>query len=233
MSISDHGPWDEAQALAERLGDTLGPRLVSAYVVGALSHGGHDASAPIELAVIVAGEHVTEDDEHAIAAVRRNAGIPCRLDLLCEADLAPPFEAAREVAPTVVRLADEGVRVHGDDVRETLVRPTRDDLIAYVAHVDEMVRHTLLRDDADEEPAPDALAMLVAMACRHHVFAKESLLIWRPVDAMTAFCLGHHTHPAAPMVRDFARAAGTGADPGHGPAEVASFWRDVHAEILK
>jgi hypothetical protein len=236
MPTSDETAWQDVRAFGDALEAALGPDLRAAYVVDALAHGGYDPdAAPVTVTVVLGDDADPDAAEAAVARARHEittGATRLRCVLLTERDLAGPFSPERETAPEVLRLADEGVRVVGQDLRDAITRPRRDDLLGHIRHYDRMIRDTLLRDDADEPPDGPTLYELTAAACRHHIFVREGLLIWRRADVLTAFGMGYHDHPASRLVGAMLRHGPTGVPHDARLArDVSAFWRSVHEAI--
>jgi len=236
VSPSEEAAWEAARAFGSCVESTLGDQFVSAYVVGSLIHGGFRAgTTPVDVILVLAGDSPALDAEREVHRAARRVTEPSRIRcvLLSERDLAPPYVPERGTAPEVLRLDDEGSRVAGMDLRARLVRPTKKDMLLHARSYARLIEETLLRTDADETPTAFEVFELTATACRHHVFARENLLIWRETDAMMAFCMDPGAHPAAvPFVRDIAT---RGPSLDHVSAaqhqNLISFWRAVHEEI--
>lgn len=233
MPNPDETAWNDVRALGDALEASLGPDLRAAYVVDALAHGGYDpAVTPVTVTLVIDDDADPDAAEAAVARARRDAAPDLarfRVILLTERDLAGPYTPERETVPEVLRLEDEGVRILGTDLRGRIHRPRRDDLVAHIRHLDGMMRDTWLRDDADEPPDGRTLYELTATACRHHLFLREGLLIWRRVDVLTAFGMGYSDHPAAGLVTAMLKHGPEGIpDDPRVARDVAAFWRSVH-----
>jgi hypothetical protein len=237
VSQGEDVAWEAVRAFGARISESLGNGLVSAYVVGRLIHGGFRAgTTPIDVVCVLAGEHVSLGMERDLHRAARSVTEPSRLRcvLLSERDLEPPFVPERGTAPELLRLDDEGSCIAGEDLKPRLRRPNKKDMLAYVRSFHRLIEETLLRTDADERPTGLEAFELAATACRHRVFARENLLIWRETDAMVAFCMdpGPHT-PAVPLVKEVLEVGPT-LEPAaeHVHRNLVTFWRDVHREIL-
>jgi len=236
MSTPDETAWGDVRALGDALEAALGADLRAAYVVDALAHGGYDPGVtPVTVTLVLDDDADPDATEAAVARVRRDVTPDVarfRVILLTERDLDGPHAPERETVPEVLRLQDEGVRLVGPDLRDRIRRPKRDDLVAHIQHLDRMIRDTWLRDDADEPPDGRTLYELTATACRHHLFLREGLLIWRRVDVLTAFGMGYPDHPATRLVAAMLKRGPRGVpDDPRIARDVGALWRSIHAGV--
>lgn len=131
--MSDDAGWTVLRAAVDEARDALGDRLVAAYALGSLVHGGFapDVSDIDGLLVLEHTDAVAATAIEAVVARHRAA----RLSLFWGdwATFGDPPEAAR--LPPIVRrdLLDAGVAVLGDAPPEGLPRPTDDDLVRETA----------------------------------------------------------------------------------------------------
>ena len=131
--MSDDAGWTVLRAAVGEARDALGERLVAAYALGSLVHGGFapDVSDIDGLLILDRTDGAAATAIEAVVARHREA----RLSLFWGdwATFGAPPEAAR--LPPIVRrdLLDSGVAVFGDAPPEGLPRPTDDDLVRETA----------------------------------------------------------------------------------------------------
>ncbi len=113
-----------------------GERLVAAYAIGSLAHGGFSEKvSDIDVALIVTPPLQASDAARADAVKRVVAasGLPLaeRLSLFwsCFGPSAPGADAGRLPAPDLLDLRRHGRLLHGREVREYLAAPTYRDLL--------------------------------------------------------------------------------------------------------
>ena len=238
MCLEPDAAWEAARRFASELASKARNEINAVYVVGSLAEGAFQPQhSGIDVTSVFRGRVVGHDLELAVAGTRSTMGADLarriRCVMLCEENLTPPYPPEREVLPEVMRVQDEGVLVVGDDIRDRIVRPSRDEVIAYIRHVDRVVRDSILTGDDSELPPPRELFSLAVTACRHYIFVRDHLWIWTKRDVLLAFCMGHEEHPSTPVVRELARdngmtAAGAGSQLGR---RVTDLWRVIHREI--
>ena len=238
MILDERSAWEAARCFATTVTHRLGADARAVYAVGSLPQGAYRPGlSDIDLVLVLAGDGEIPDAE--VEAARREAASAgeTRIDVGCvilrETDLTPPFPPEREVAPEVLRLDDEGLRLTGDDVRPKIVRPKRSDLVAFIRHYDELVRQTVFCPDSGEDPSWRERHGLAAAACRHYIFVRENLLIWRKQDTLMAFSMGHPEHPWAPTVVELLRLGpAPETDTARVCARLPDLWCGLHQEIL-
>ncbi len=231
--------WQVARAFARGLSARLGGDLVSAVVIGSLADQSYvPGASEVDMAVIL--RHDADDElESVVEAARSEAqktlseALGVRCALLTQADLHPPYLPERETAPIVLQVHDLGIVVAGEDLRTTIERPTPAEFRAYIKHYDRLVRDSLSGENTRQLPPYRELHALAAAACRHYIFCKENLLIWRKTEVLLAFLMGYEDHAHAGVVRRFLE-SGAGPQPVSVELveEVSALWRGLHGEVV-
>jgi hypothetical protein len=133
--------WQVAERACEAAAAQLGDRLVSAYVIGSLAHGGFAlAVSDVDVALLV--DHCDESVPRIVRTIVESTRLGVGDDLVDRlsifygdwASFGSPRPSARLGAIDRLDLMDNGALVRGADRRETDgVRPTREELIAETA----------------------------------------------------------------------------------------------------
>lgn len=158
--------WRLARSFASAARGLLGDDLLAVFVIGSLaSRGYRRGRSDIDTAVIVrtdAGHNwrpalrQLADDYHERFAIPKGFGAV----VMDEAELWPPYDPEKELAPEVLRVIRQGVLVEGAFDREALPEPSREDLIAFAK-----VFYAFLRGYS-EERTPDAFVNTILYELR-------------------------------------------------------------------
>jgi hypothetical protein len=142
VAAADAEPgWGVARVACRRAATALGARLISAYAIGSLAHGGFAPEvSDIDIMVMVdrCDESIPPRIEAVVTSTREELGpgLADRLSIFYGdwESFGAPAEAARLGAIDRLDVIQHGVLMHGVDRRaHDGVRPTRDELVAETA----------------------------------------------------------------------------------------------------
>jgi predicted nucleotidyltransferase len=233
--ISDvQDPEAVLSAAVEAASERFGDRLLAAYAIGSLAHGGFcPLVSDVDLAIVIADPLDDEDQAHADAItdeIRAEGGLAARLSLFWA---SPTTLVGREPGgrlPAVDRLdlATHGRVLRGAFDLDTVTRPSSDELIVEAVRfaVDKLSLRSVMAELRDP-------AALVAQGARH--LTKRVLFPVRFLYTAATGAIGRNEaavdwyarteHPA----RDLVAAAGRWRTE---PLDVGEAERLVGAEIL-
>jgi len=238
MSHEEDMAWQVARTFGRRVSSGLGENLLSAVVIGSLADRCFlPGVSEIDTALILRDDP-DEDTDSTVEAAKQDArgsvsespAVHCAY--LTRNDLHPPYPPERETAPIVLRVHDHGILIAGEELRAEIERPTSADFSAYVRHTDMLVRASLPPEQSDHDFTYRELYGLAATACRHYIFLRENLLIWRKTEVLLAFLMGYDDHPRAEVVRRFIEQSPAPREVDAAfVRDVSTLWRELHAEI--
>jgi len=238
MSHEEDMAWQVARTFGRKLTSGLGEKLLSVVVIGSLADRCFlPGVSEIDTALILRDDP-DDEAESTVEAAKKDAcesvtaspAVHCAY--LTRDDLHPPYPPERETAPIVLRVHDHGILIAGEELRAEIERPTPADFTAYVRHVDLLVRASLPPEQNDQNFTYRELYGLAATACRHYIFLRENLLIWRKTEVLLAFLMGYDDHPQAGVVRHFIEQSPAPRDVDAAfVRDVSTLWRELHGEV--